>query len=293
MIGRDERRKRTGEGGFTVIELLVYLVIALVLMTAIYNLLIGQNRLYMKQRELQDVRTSVRAAANLLAFEFRQASASAGDLDSISTYDIVLRSLQGSGVVCAMHDSVPRLGLYATGGDFEATAEDSAMVFEANGSGTEDDTWFIAAVTNVWGSPSSGGVPHCGWSGVSEDPEFVVQLDTTRAALAGVDLGAPYRQYRRIHYGLYVDTDGRWWLGRKVGAATDWEKLTGPLSEPSDSGLAFRYYDQSGGTTADPTLVRMVDIILRGESYGKAPQGGDLAPAVEEDTLTLRVSLRG
>ena len=26
MIGRDERRKRTGEGGFTVIELLVYLV---------------------------------------------------------------------------------------------------------------------------------------------------------------------------------------------------------------------------------------------------------------------------
>ncbi|NIU73758.1 MAG: hypothetical protein GWN71_09290, partial [Gammaproteobacteria bacterium] len=45
---------------------------------AIYQLLIGQNRLYMKQRELQDVRTSLRAAANLLAFELRQASASGG-----------------------------------------------------------------------------------------------------------------------------------------------------------------------------------------------------------------------
>jgi hypothetical protein len=37
----------------------------------------------------------------------------------------------------------------------------------------------------------------------------------------------------------------------------------------------------------------MVDIILRGESYGKAPQAGDLGPRVQEDTLTLRVSLRG
>jgi hypothetical protein len=37
----------------------------------------------------------------------------------------------------------------------------------------------------------------------------------------------------------------------------------------------------------------MVDIILRGESFGKAPQAGDLGPEVEEDTLTVRVSLRG
>jgi hypothetical protein len=59
---------------------------------AVYNLLIGQNRLYMKQRELQDVRASVRSAANLLAFELRQASASGGDLDSVSTYDVILRS---------------------------------------------------------------------------------------------------------------------------------------------------------------------------------------------------------
>lgn len=281
-----------GEGGFTVIELLVYLVVAVVVVTAVYNLLIGQNRLYMKQRELQDVRASVRSAANLLAFELRQASASGGDLDSISTFDVILRSVQGTGVVCGIHNSSARLGLYATGGDFSATTADSAMVFEANGSGTGDDDWFLGGVAGKY-DPSAGGVPSCQWSGVSVAPDLVVAIDTTLVAIAGVEIGAPYRQFRKVHYGLYLEADGRWWLGRKVGAAASWERLTGPLSAPSDSGLAFRYYDQSGSATTDPTLVRMVDIVLRGESYGKVPQAGNLAPDVEEDTLTLRVSLRG
>jgi hypothetical protein len=281
-----------GEGGFTVIELLVYLFVGVLVIAAVYNLLIGQNRLYMKQRELQDVRASVRSAANLLAFELRQASASGGDLDSISTFDVILRSVQGSGVVCGVHNSSARLGLYATGGDFSATTDDSAMVFQANGSGTGDDAWFVGGVAGKY-DPSAGGVPSCQWSGVSVAPDFVMAIDTPLVAIAGVEVGAPYRQFRKVHYGLYLEADGRWWLGRKVGAAASWERLTGPLSAPSDSGLAFRYYDQSGSATTDPTLVRMVDIVLRGESYGKVPQAGNLAPDVEEDTLTLRVSLRG
>ncbi|UCC71556.1 MAG: hypothetical protein JSV86_14345 [Gemmatimonadota bacterium] len=291
MTGQVQKASRLREGGFTVVELLVYLLVAVMVVAAIYNLLIGQNRLYMKQRELQDVRTSLRAAANLLAFEFRQASAAGGDLDSIGTFDIILRSVQGNGVVCGIHNSAPRLGLYATGGDFYATTDDSAMVFEANGSGTGDDAWFVSGVAGKY-DPSSGGVPSCQWSGVSVAPELVVALDTPLVAIAGVKVGAPYRQFRKIHYGLYLDADGRWWLGRKVGAAGSWEKLTGPLSAPSDSGLALRYYDASGATTADATLVRMVDIILRGESYGKVPTA-DGGPVVQEDTLTLRVSLRG
>ena len=292
MEGRGERISRLDNGGFTIVELLVYLFVAVIVVAAVYNLMIGQNRLYMKQRELQDVRTSLRAAANLLAFEFRQASAAGGDLDSIGTYDIILRSVQGSGVVCGVHNSSPRLGLYATGGDFLATADDSAMVFQANGPGTGDDTWFVGGVAGKY-DPSAGGVPNCQWSAVTLAPNLVVAIDTPLAALSGVEIGAPYRQFRRIHYGLYLDADGRWWLGRKVGGAASWEKLTGPLSAPSDSGLAFRYYDASGATTSDPTAVRMVDIVLRGESYGKVPTAGGGGPVVQEDTLTLRVSLRG
>ncbi len=74
---------RRREAGFTVVEFLIYFVIALVIMAAIYQVLIGQNRLYMKQRELEDVRGSLRSAGNLLTFEFRQASAS-GDLSGLT-----------------------------------------------------------------------------------------------------------------------------------------------------------------------------------------------------------------
>jgi hypothetical protein len=64
------------------------------------------------------------------------------------------------------------------------------------------------------------------------------------------------------------------------------------LRPPADSGLHFIYYDQSGTTTSTITDVRMVDIILRGESLGKVPQPGE-APDFQQDTLTIRVSLRG
>lgn len=58
--------------------------------TGIYQVLIGQNRLYVKQRELQDVRTSIRAAANLLALfhgavfvdsDYRNEDSCGGDWD--------------------------------------------------------------------------------------------------------------------------------------------------------------------------------------------------------------------
>ncbi|NIU73759.1 MAG: hypothetical protein GWN71_09295 [Gammaproteobacteria bacterium] len=120
-----------------------------------------------------------------------------------------------------------------------------------------------------------------------------MEVDTTGVSLDEIQAGAPVRQFRKIEYGLYQETDGRYWLGRKVGNAASYERLTGPLNAPADSGLVFIYYDQNGGVTADPTQVGMVDIVIRGESYGKAPQRRELGPAAVEDTLTVRVSVRG
>jgi hypothetical protein len=283
---------RLNRSGFTIAEVLVYLVIAVVVVAGVYKVLIGQNRLYMKQRELQDVRGSLRAAANLLAFELRQISAAGGDLYSIGTYDLSLRSVQASGIVCAKHSTQPRLGLYATSGDFEDTSDDSILVFSVGAAGTGDDQWIQSGVQGTY-SPAAGGVPDCAWSASTATPDIVVEVDSTAVFLSGVEVGGPIREFRKVEYGLYFDADGRWWLGRKVGNAANYEKLTGPLSAPSDSGLAFVYYDSNGTVTAVAADVRMVDIILRGESYGKAPQFGDLGPQVEEDSLTVRVSTRG
>jgi hypothetical protein len=262
---RESPHSRLDRGGFSVIELLVYLIIAIVVVTGIYQVLIGQNRLYLKQRELQDVRTSLRAAANLLAFELRQLSAADSDLYVINTFDLKLRSVQGTGIVCAIHGTQPRFGLYATSGAIEATTDDSVLVFAAGAAGTGDDGWVQSGIDRIY-TPAAGGVPDCAWTTVSANPDLVVEVDTTTAWLSGVQVGAPFREFRTVQYGSY---------------------------DEGGSGLVFVYYDVSGNVTADLTQVKMVDIILRGESFGKAPQAGNLGPQVQEDSLTLRVSLRG
>jgi type II secretory pathway pseudopilin PulG len=305
MREKRSRRRRTSESGFTIVELLVYFTIAVIVIAGVYQLLIGQNRLYIKQREMQDVRTSLRATGNLLAFEFRQASAASGDLYGIGADSVRLRSIQGTGVICGEHTNLPRYGLWGTSGEFMDTAEDSALVFAAGDVGSEDDTWKIVAQYRVM-DKGLAGVGRCGWTdkvvgkgkGLTKGtgptmegvgvPDIAVE---TRGDMDDVYLGAPYRAFRPVTYGAYQEGD-RWWLGRRVGSSDSWERLTGPLRAPEDSGLYFIYYDDAGAETSDPAQVRMVDIVLRGESLGRVPRVGQ-EPGFQQDTLTIRVSLRG
>lgn len=105
-----------------------------------------------------------------------------------------------------------------------------------------------------------------------------------------IEVGAPFRAFRRVEYGLYQDAgDGRWWLGRKVGAAASYEKLTGPLLAPASGGLEFTYRDAAGNVTADPTQVAVIDFVLRAESYRVSGNARDF----QQDTLATRVALRG
>ncbi len=309
-LRRFQQRRTAAEGGFTIAEVLVYLMIASVVIASIYQLLIGQNRLYTKQRELTDVRGTLRAGAALLAWELRGVAASQGDLYSMATNSLVLRSIQGTGIICAEHNNLQRYGIWFRSGEFFSTADDSALVFAAGGASPSDDQWKVLKVSNVW-DPVGGGVTYCAWgdtvigqgkgkgsasgggdckagNGCAMRPtQLVVELT---GDVDDVYFGAPIRAFRRVEYGLFQE-DGRWWLGRKIGAAA-YEKLTGPLSSPTDSGLVFTYYDQAGNVTADSTQVAQIEIIVRGESFGKVRKSlTDVS--VQVDTLTTWVSLRG
>ncbi len=396
---RPDRRRRAGEAGFTIVELLVYLLISVVVIGSAYQLLIGQNRLYLRQWELQDVRSSLRLAGGILAYELRQASAF-GDPYTITPDSFTIRSLQGTGIVCARHGTLSRVGLWGTTGKFYATAADSALIFATADWGTGDDQWVPARIVQIWESPTAGGVSWCDWGdGSSTAPDLVVEVRGTatppdnaegeiaitalgdvypgatvqfavshpalscsefdsRAGLvidadtwsfdgtmsgctftvpipvdAGefqiqidiegddypqleddieadyewefdgggsaqdsvvdhVNVGAPFRAFRHIQYGIYEE-EGRWWLGRKLGSASAYEKLIGPLQPPTDDGLKLLFYDAAGNITADPTRVEMVDIHMRAESFGKVRRANGQTPAYEQDSLTIRVTLRG
>jgi len=277
-------------GGYTLVELLVYLVIAVVLVASVYQVLIGQNRLYSKQQGLQDVRATLRSTASFLAWELRQLSASGGDVYSAGIYDLVIRSIQGGGLVCAIDEATYRYGLIDAEGEFSATSNDSVLVFSEGRAGSTDDAWVTAVVSDVL--LTGGGGPTCHWGdSTAVATEVVIEL-TPDSLLAGIDGGAPVRFFRRTHYGIFLD-GGRWWLGRKVGDEATFEKMTGPLAAPPDSGLVFSYYDSSGNVTADPSQIEVVDICVRGESARNVRHYDGTVVAAQEDSLTLRVHLRG
>ena len=320
---------------------MVYIVSSGIVMTAVYQLLIGQSRAYGKQRELMDVHETIRSAAALLAWEIRQASASSGDLSGVGTNSITLRSVQGAGVICGLNPALTgaglgRLGLGRTWGDFDATADDSVLVYTA-----DTDAWMVGPIDQILPDPAPAGVAWCDWGGgASIVPEVVLDVSAATdmdaaffaycmgqppgairgqcmsapdwpslcaglvgsaktaceadlaAALASVGnfgVGAPLRAFRSIEYGLYQE-GGHWWLGRKVGAAASYEKLTGPLRSAVDGGLVFTYYDGAGAVTAVAKLVSAVEFIIRAESYALPGSG---STALQQDSLKIRVALRG
>ena len=161
-------------------------------------------------------------------------------------------------------------------GDVAATTDDSALVYVGS------VNWSVQRIVSAT-TPGAMGVGACAWAGGGL-PDLAVRLpDTT-----GIQVGALFRAFRRVEYGLYQE-DGRWWLGRKVGAAASYEKLTGPLLAPASGGLVLTYRDAAGNVTADPTQVVVIDFVIRAQSYRVS---GD-AMQFQQDTLATRVALRG
>jgi prepilin-type N-terminal cleavage/methylation domain-containing protein len=268
--------------GFTIIEVLVALVVGLLVLTSVVRLLIVQGQSYRKQREIVDVRETAREASALLAWDLRQSAMGGSPLSSINANSISMRSPRGVGIVCAKHPTLPRYGLWKTGGNILAGLDDSAVVYQV-----VRDKWQAVKITAV-GTPAAMGVTACAWPG-ARPPDLVVEVPAvSKTDTSYIKVGAPFRSFRRVQYAEF-QLNSRWWLGRKIGAAPSYEQLTGPLVAPA-SGLAFAYYDTLGAVTTNPAAVGAVAFTLRTESFKQTYIGS--AFAYQHDSLTSKVVLR-
>jgi prepilin-type N-terminal cleavage/methylation domain-containing protein len=269
--------------GFTLIELLVGLVVSLMVLTSVVQLLIVQGRGYRKQREIVDIRETAREASALLSWDLRQSAVGGSPVAAMGPNSITIRSPRGMGTVCAKHPTLPRYGLWKTGGNILATTDDSALVYQVG-----RDVWQPLRITAV-GTPAAMGVAACAWPG-ARPPDVVVEFAVaTKSDTAFIKVGAPFRNFRRIQYAEF-QLNNRWWLGRRVGAAASYEQLTGPLVAPASNGLAFTYYDTLGVVTANPAAVGSVAFTLRTESYKNTYVGNTFT--YQRDSLTTKVVLR-
>jgi len=276
-IRRDAQRR-----GFTIVEVLVAMVVGLLVLTSVVRLLIVQGRSYRKQREVVDVRETAREASALLAWDLRQSAMGGSPLAAIGANAISLRSPRGMGIVCAKHPTLARYGLWKTGGNIQASADDSALIYQLI-----RDKWQPVKISAV-GTPAAMGVTACAWPG-ARPPDIVVEVPVaSKTDTSYIKVGAPFRSFKRVQYAEF-QLNSRWWLGRKVGAAASYEQLTGPLVAPA-SGLAFAYYDTLGAVTANPAAVGAVAFTLRTESFKQTYIGTTYG--YQLDSLTTKVVLR-
>ena len=115
--------------GFTFVELAIYMVLSSVVMGAVVQFMITQSQGYTQQIEIMDARETVRSAAALLTWELRGLSAAGGDLYTIKSDTVALRSTLATGVVCVKADGLPLYGIDGRTGQIFTTAADSAMVY--------------------------------------------------------------------------------------------------------------------------------------------------------------------
>lgn len=280
-------------GGFSLIELMIGLVSSLIVLGAAFTLYDSQARLYTVQRETMDARESLRAAAALVSWELMNLSASDSGFYAITSSSFDLRSIQGTGVVCsrATVGFAERFGLQQVSGYFEASADDSVRVYSAGADG-----WDVLKVAAAWNGSdawSGGGTPVCFWGDSTTSvprPQATLELQGDSAVLANIRVGAPIRAFRRTEYAVFQE-DGRWWLGRRVGSASGYDKLTGPMLAPAQGGLALTYYDTTGSVTAALDQIARVDLVLRAESFKRVRKLGG-GNTTLNDSLTTVVFLR-
>jgi prepilin-type N-terminal cleavage/methylation domain-containing protein len=86
--------------GFTIIELLVALAISGLFLTAIYNIFISNNIMYLKQNQLTKMEQGLRSAISLIAQEVRMAGYAPN-----STYDVGLNSTSFNKLLFSYYDS--------------------------------------------------------------------------------------------------------------------------------------------------------------------------------------------
>jgi hypothetical protein len=128
-------------------------------------------------------------------------------------------------------------------------------------------------------------------------------LDLSAPLSTHVKAGAPVRFVRRGRYSLYRASDGRWYLGYRRcnamggSACAAIQPLSGPYrdysSNPSNTGLLFEYFDESGDRLtpdASPLSIARIDITARAESRQRITiEGRASTPA---DSATVAIAIR-
>lgn len=238
--------------GFTIVELIVVSVLGALVLMAILQVLMTNQRTYTAQSAVVQGQQSSRMALEVLFNELREASPGGGDIVAMSSDSIRLRLMRKLGVVCDtdLFASPPVLTVLNGTGDLFAV-DDSVFVFAENQDATgSDDVWITTQLDAVDATVTCLGRPASELEFPSGDAGlFVSDL---------VKVGAPMRSYQTFTF-RSMTVLGQRYLARRD--ATGLWPIAGPLR--ATDGLQFVYRDALGAITAVPTDVRQIEVRIR------------------------------
>jgi prepilin-type N-terminal cleavage/methylation domain-containing protein len=268
--------------GFTLVEVMLALAVALIVTGATYSLLVNTQRLTRAQSARVALQSSVRAAALIVANELGElSSVSAGtisqnDVLALGTHAVTYRAPRGVGFICqTAGPTVIRLARNTFTGHREPQAgRDEALVFVPGDSAAgSEDSWVavqIADVATTVTCPGGG-------------PGITLTLSASPSPLL-LEAGTPVRLVEPMELRLYA-SDGAWWLGaRAVNTGEAIQPLAGPLAP---GGFQLEYLDRLGGPTTDRTGIRSIRVTIRGVEASPDPA----RPTLEQELIT-QIALR-
>lgn len=259
------------------VELLIVVMLGGLVMLAIYEVLIVNQRTYRAQSATVRGQQTLRAGMDVLFGELREISPADGDIVSMAEDELEIRAPRNLAVICEIVlDGIdPTVRARRIGRDL---LEDSVRVFYENDpNDTSDDVWRSAGVSIV--DVGSFNCP----DGASSQ---TIQLHGVTHATGTDDFlttGSPIRNFEHFRYGVGT-YDGRNYLVQEDTTGTEFP-LVGPLddADPAD----FEYLDENGTTTTTPENVRQVEVTLRTVSEARDGSGDPY-----RDSLTARIFTR-
>ncbi len=279
---RDHRGGR--RGGFTLVELLVAMVVAGVLMIAIFQVLLSQQRIFTVQRERIQSQQTVRAGLEIMAAELRELSPGEGDFLLADPDEMEIRVVRGLGLACEKTSDSPLILRVVDRGRRVAQGDSVHLYVDGNPAIPGSDFWVTAAVSAVVPDPDPCPVPLSLDEADRPQGRLLTLVPSTAINPVDVRVGAMVRTLERFNYGLMTFM-GEPYLARTAPGSLEVVPLVGPV-RPSD-GVAFRYLDGNGAETGTLEEIRSVEVTVRTVSGARDPSGRMVA-----DSLTVVIHAR-
>jgi prepilin-type N-terminal cleavage/methylation domain-containing protein len=257
--------------GFTLAEVAVALVLTGIVSTAIYELLVNNQRIYRQQTQRIELNDNVRSAMAILPSELRGLDAAdprGSDIIEMTDTSVAYKAVRVLRWTCPNLQTGTQLYLdttvYALRG-IDPTY-DSVLIFaDSNPMRREDDHWYHADVTSA---PQSGsGCPN---GAVKINVALGLQRMTNANQLVARDdvlMGSPVMAFELVRMMSYQDVYGDTWLGvQRYGKSTGWSALQPVVGPLVRGGLKFTYYDATGAVTTNRSQVARIRVTVIGRT---------------------------